>query len=251
MRSATGARRARFRVVSGMAMTSRIGLWSAAASASRFSWADRSCAWKSTSARSISMWMISLGPVNTRSAARGATGDRHLEAGAPAGVRRRSDLLGQCQLTGIAEPDRRDRIEPPSKLVSARGCETSASQQRRIADPALHEARLLLTDTRKPCHLSLGEPGRHACDAQLTTECVRQVSGSIEAPGGGRRAQGFHAEIVVAGLYGGVTGGLLAVLVHRRTSRPDSRRKRAGTTGTGAGALALPNQSFRCASRRR
>ncbi len=75
---------------SGIAMTSRTGRISDWLMASRFSWAGRDWAWKSTSRRSISTCMTSSGPASTRSAARAspaATGTssagRHTGALAP------------------------------------------------------------------------------------------------------------------------------------------------------------------------
>lgn len=60
----------RARLVPGIAITKRTGLSNESARTDRFRWAARSCAWKSTSARSTSTWSISRAPMRSRSAAR-------------------------------------------------------------------------------------------------------------------------------------------------------------------------------------
>ena len=86
-----------------------------------------------------------------------ARSHRNLELRLQLGMRRVDDRLGQAQLTGVAESDRRDRIETPAELVAAgRGDLTSGL--RATCWPCPRSARLT----------SSGDAG----------ERVRPVSGS-------------------------------------------------------------------------
>jgi hypothetical protein len=96
--------------------------------------------------------------------------DRDLEACLPARMRCRDNCLSQRELTGVAQADRRHRVEAPPELMTARGDKLASNRQRQVADGTLDEADLLLTDSGEPRHLHLRETSAHPCNAQLAPE---------------------------------------------------------------------------------
>lgn len=81
--------------------------------------------------------------------------DRYFQAGTPAGMGRGNDRLRQRHLAGVPQADRRHRVEPPAKLVSAGGRKPASRSQGDIGRTAFSLASLLLADACQTSHFGL------------------------------------------------------------------------------------------------
>jgi hypothetical protein len=138
----------------------------------------------------------------------------HLETSLPRRMQAPDDGLGKAKLTRVAQADRRDRIQAPSKLVSTPCRQATANVERDPKIPALHQTDQLLGDSCGRAQLSLGQAGRYTRDAELVAKPESQVGGPRMTAGRSTRSKCLHAKSLLIRRYQSRTRPLQTVLVH-------------------------------------
>ena len=124
------------------------------------------------------------------------------------------DGLRKTKLPGVAQADRRDRIEAPSELMSTRCRQATANIERNPRVAALHQADQLLRDPCDGAQLSLCQAGHYARNAQLMPKSDCQIGGARMASSRGAGSKCLHARSLVLSSYRPRIRRLQTVLVH-------------------------------------
>lgn len=100
--------------------------------------------------------------------------DRNLELNIPARVSHGQDRLRHGELARVPEPDRGNRVQPPSEFMPSGRSQPATSLKRDSWAPPLRPADPLLGDAGQGSELSLGQPGPDPGHAQLLPVALGQ-----------------------------------------------------------------------------